>query len=152
MRILVDTNVLLRLIELTHQQSQTCQDAVSLLQQRGHELAISPQVLYEFWVVATRAIVNNGLGLTPQEAQVELASIQLTFRLLPDDHTVFAHWLRLVTSFGVIGKQAHDARIVAAMMSHSVSHLLTINTADFKRYSAITIMSPDDVARGVIPN
>jgi predicted nucleic acid-binding protein len=39
----------------------------------------------------------------------------------------------------------HDARIVAAMLSHRVTHLLTFNTADFKRYTEITTINPREV-------
>ena len=40
---------------------------------------------------------------------------------------------------------AHDARLVAAMSVHGINHLLTFNIADFKRYPAITVLSPNSV-------
>jgi len=40
------------------------------------------------------------------------------------------------------GKQVHDANIVATMQAYGISHLLTHNIADFKRFeSFITIVS-----------
>jgi predicted nucleic acid-binding protein len=45
---------------------------------------------------------------------------------------------------GVQGKQAHDARLVAAMKRHSINQILTFNTADFARYAEITAISPLD--------
>ncbi len=37
-----------------------------------------------------------------------------------------------------MGKQAHDTRLVAAMIAHEMTHILTFNTDDFKRFSEIT--------------
>lgn len=54
MRILLDSNVLLRSVEPKHAQHQASIDAIDALRKLGHDLAIVPQVLYEFWSVATR--------------------------------------------------------------------------------------------------
>jgi predicted nucleic acid-binding protein len=56
MRILLDTNVVLRTAEPGHAQFRMSSDAIELLRQRGHECVIVPQVLYEFWSVATRPV------------------------------------------------------------------------------------------------
>src|SRR5206468_7710820 len=98
MRILLDTNVLLRSVEPRHVQHQTSVDATDVLRQRGHDLFIVPQVLYEFWSVATRPIEQNGLGMAPEEAQAELLAIQRLFRLLRDERAVYAIWEQLVLS------------------------------------------------------
>ena len=42
----------------------------------------------------------------------------------------------------VVGKSAHDARLVAAMEPHGLTHLLTFNLADFRRYSNIQLLDP----------
>ena len=52
MRVLIDTNVLLRSAEPEHVHFQPSVDAIDLLRQQGHELTIVPQVPYEFWSVA----------------------------------------------------------------------------------------------------
>jgi predicted nucleic acid-binding protein len=62
--------------------------------------------------------------------------------LLPDGPPVYAAWRDLVAAHSVSGKQVHDARLVAAMMVHGVTHLLTLNTADFTRYREITAVHP----------
>jgi len=46
----------------------------------------------------------------------------------------------------VSGKQAHDARLAAAMLRHGLTHLLTFNIEDFKRYPSINILDPKVVA------
>jgi predicted nucleic acid-binding protein len=68
------------------------------------------------------------------------------FQLLDEAPAAFSNWLHLVASHAVTGKQVHDARLVAVMQAHGVTHLLTFNVADFRRYSDITVVHPDDVA------
>ena len=49
---------------------------------------------------------------------------------------------RIVLTQGVIGKQTHDAHIVAMMEVHSVTSILTFNDAHFIRYPGITVLNP----------
>lgn len=54
MKILLDTNVLCRLIEQEHPHHVTAERAVLALRRDLHELCLVPQILYEYWVVVTR--------------------------------------------------------------------------------------------------
>ena len=76
MRVLLDTNVLLRAVEPRHVHHVASAQAIDAMRKAGHELVIVPQVIYEFWSVATRPIENNGLGMSSGEAADELASIK----------------------------------------------------------------------------
>lgn len=113
-------------------------------------LVIAPQVLYEFWSVATRPTEQNGRGMSPAEAHAEVTSIQRLFRLLKDERGIYPLWEQLVSSLGIKGKQAHDARLAAAMQRHGVTHLLTFNAVDFKRYAFVHTLTPADVISGAI--
>jgi predicted nucleic acid-binding protein len=144
MRTLLDTNILLRQAEPRHPQHRESVKATEELRRRSDELVVVPQVLYKFWSVATRPVAQNGLGMTPSEAHAELIAIQRLFRLLRDERAVYGLWEQLVLVVGVQGKQAHDARLVAAMKRHSINQILTFNTADFARYSGIAAISPLD--------
>lgn len=149
MRILLDSNIVLRLVEPLHAHHQMSVSALDVLRKRGDELVIAPQVLYEFWSVATRPIENNGLGMSPADAHAELTTIRRLFRLLRDERAVYSIWEQLVSSLGVKGKQAHDARIAAAMQRHGITDLLTFNTADFVRYPGISAVSPLDLVSDI---
>jgi predicted nucleic acid-binding protein len=142
MTVLLDTNILLRLAQATHPMHATAQAAVSLLQGAGQTLHAVPQNVYEFWVVATRPVAANGLGLSTAEALAEVTRLTALFPLVPDTPAVYPEWLRLVGTYSVSGKNAHDARLVAAMAVHGVTHLLTFNTADFVRFPGITVLDP----------
>jgi predicted nucleic acid-binding protein len=45
----------------------------------------------------------------------------------------------------VMGVEVHDAKLVASMNVYGITHLLTFNLTDFRRYSGITAVSPSDV-------
>ena len=145
MRYALDTNVLARSIESDHPQNAESLAAITALLQRAHEVYVLPQNLIEFWVISTRPKKDNGLGLSPAEAEAYLAKFESLF-LLPADHkAVYGTWRRLVTEHEVSGKNAHDARIAAALMVHKITHLVTFNTSDFKRFTEITALPPSKV-------
>lgn len=64
--------------------------------------------------------------------------------LLPETAAVFPEWLRLVSQHGILGKQVHDARLVAQLNMHRVPRLLTFNVEDFQRYGTLAV-SPEQV-------
>jgi predicted nucleic acid-binding protein len=120
--------------------------SVSILATRRDELYVVAQNLIEFWAVATRPIIDNGLGLTVAQAEQELTKLKALFTILPDTVDILPEWEQLVVKHQVLGKQAHDARLVAAMTVHNISHLLTFNDGDFKRFTEITVVNPESVA------
>ncbi|HUY34503.1 MAG TPA: hypothetical protein VMV69_17290 [Pirellulales bacterium] len=50
----------------------------------------------------------------------------------------------------VKGKNAHDARLVAAMQRHGLTDLLSFNKPDFTRFTAINAFTPAEVLDGQI--
>lgn len=120
------------------------------MRRRGYRPAIVPQVLYEFWVVATRPHDQNGLGMSIEEAERDLAKSVQKFDLFRDERAIFDFWHELVVQHEVHGKNAHDARLVAAMKRHGINHLLTFDEREFSRYPAITVVNP--VNAELLPN
>jgi predicted nucleic acid-binding protein len=145
MSYLVDTNILLRSAQPSHLMHADAARAVGELLARGEILSLIPQNIIEYWAVATRPVEANGLGMSVEETAAEVTRLQIIFQILPDNAEIFAEWKRLVSTHEVKGKEVHDARIVAAMLAHRVTHLLTFNTADFKRYTEITAINPREV-------
>jgi predicted nucleic acid-binding protein len=144
-RILLDTNVVARLAEPAHPQHASAQSAIRKMLLAKDELVVVPQIVYEFWVVATRPMSQNGLGLELPAARSEIAKIEAMFVLLDDTAGLYSEWLELVIRHDVKGKLAHDARLVAAMKVHGVTEMITFNTGDFARYSGIRVRSPVEV-------
>jgi predicted nucleic acid-binding protein len=148
MRILVDTNVLVRLAHIQHPQQPIACDALRRLRDADHELRIVPQVLYEYWAVATRPAHQNGLGFTVEDVFTQLQQWQEVLLPLRDERGILGHWQRLVLEHRVQGKQSHDARLAAAAARHGLTHLLTFNTGDFERYTGLRVLDPQVVASG----
>lgn len=134
MTYLVDTNILLRLSDVNHVHHPSVRAAVTNLAARGDVLRVPQQSLYEFWAVATRPRDQNGLDFPPQTATAFLAVWERMFSPLPEQ-PLYPQWRALVTRYAVKGKQTHDARLVAAMKAHGLTHILTFNGADFARYA-----------------
>jgi len=145
MTYLLDTNILVRLTDTQSAFHGTANVAVRQLQP-DHRMAVMPQNLIEFWNVVTRPAARNGLGLTPLNAQRSLQFIENTFILLPYENSIFAQWRRLIVQYHVSGVQVHDAHLVAAMLAHDITHILTFNTRDFTRYAADGIVAVDPAA------
>lgn len=76
MRVLVDTNILLRAVQTDHPQTKTALDAVRRLTDQQHELCIVPQVIYEFWAAATRPARENGLGRSTAESKAHAEKLR----------------------------------------------------------------------------
>ncbi len=146
MNILLDANILLRLADPSSAAHAVAATSVSALRTQGEALHIVPQCIYEFWAVATRPIANNGLGLSAAECLQEVANVKAAFPLLNDKPILFTEWEAIVSVFACQGKAAHDARYVAAMRTHGLTHLLTFNVSDFTRYSGITLLDPNTIA------
>ena len=91
--------------------------------------------MIEFRNVATRPLANNGLGFTAALAEAHSSAFEAMFPLLMDTPRIFPAWKAIVENLGVIGKQVHDARLVAVCHVHGVTHVLTFNTKDFARFS-----------------
>jgi predicted nucleic acid-binding protein len=145
MAYLADTNVALRWTQPLNPDYPIARAAVSTLRQRGEDVFLTPQNLIEFWNVATRPADRNGLGLTIAQADKEAQRLEQFFPFLLDTPGIYTEWRQLVLSVGVSGVQVHDARLVAVMRAHGVTHILTFNTTDFTRYPGIVVVHPRDI-------
>jgi len=145
MTYLVDTNVLLRIIQVNHSMHADAIRAAATLSDQGHELFVVGQNLIEFWAVATRPESSNGLALSIADTAAHIETFKQTFSILPDTPEIYLEWERLAQAHAVNGRQSHDTRLVAAMLVHGVTHILTFNTDDFKRYDEITVVDPKTI-------
>jgi predicted nucleic acid-binding protein len=142
MRVLVDTNDLLRSAQPNHPLCSQAAHAVSNIIRRGDLVFFCPQNIAEFWNVATRPADKNGLGFSLEEALREVSNIEFLLTLLPDIPAIYPAWKEIVRRHNVQGVKVHDARLVAIMTVYAVESILTFNDADFKRYSEIAVIHP----------
>ena len=151
---LIDTNILLRRQDADQAQLGVAARALIHLRGQGERLCVARQNLIEFRNVASRPLDKNGLGLSATEADLELDKAERDFDTLPENDVNYAVWRQLIAAKGVSGKQVHDARLVASMLVYGITHLLTFNGADFRRFealpselgAAIIVVSPADIS------
>jgi predicted nucleic acid-binding protein len=140
---LVDTNILLRISRRSDPEHMLVDTALARLAGQGTTLFYAHQNIAELWNAMTRPVARNGLGLTVADADRFVQAIESGMSLLPDNEAVYREWRRIVVQYGVSGVQVHDARLAAAMYVHHVDHLLTLNVADFSRFTGLTAVHPN---------
>ena len=149
MAYLVDTSLLLRLANTSDVLYTVARHAVVTLHGQGETLHTTPQNLVEFRNGATRPVAENGLGVPPAVVEQKAAVFETVFPLLPETSDIYPAWKSLVQAAGVIGKQVHDARLVAVCHVYGLTHLLTFNVRHFQRFAGfgpgIIVVNPNSV-------
>ena len=123
MKYLLDTNILLRLVQLLHPHHKQAREALKTLRRQNHTFYILLQNVSEFWNVCTRPADKNGLGFSIAKTDLHLKRFERLFTILPDTLEVYQNWRELVVNHSVSGIQVHDAKLAAAMKAHNIRHL-----------------------------
>jgi predicted nucleic acid-binding protein len=122
----------------------------------GHPL-LAPLVSTHTSVTQVSPLAKGGKFFAPIEVCAETNSPhsgarglfvvvpKALFLWLDETQAVCVVWDPLVASIPVMGKNAHDARFAAAMTVHGLTHLLTLDSQDFRQYPGMTVMTPLDV-------
>jgi len=145
MAVLIDTSILARMADHADPDRLVAAGAVSKLRHKGEELFIARQNLYEYWTVVTRPVYANGLDLPPADALRDIEEFKQRYTIPTDPESLLDEWLKLVSVGPVIGKQSHDARVVALMICLSIPSILTFNTPHFARFPQVKAIHPSDV-------
>ena len=133
-RCLVDTPLLVRLANSSDVLYPVALRAVTELHLRGVQLCITPQNLIEFRNVGTRANNENGLGYSIAQVEEKAEEFEALFTVLDDVSDIYGAWKTLVHQASIIGKQVHDARLIACCEVHSMDSTLTFNSRHFVRF------------------
>ena len=63
-------------------------------------------------------------------------------QLLTESLATHQEWRRLIMAHSVQGVLIHDTRTISVMNVHGITHLLTFDKDDFKRFPGITALYP----------
>jgi predicted nucleic acid-binding protein len=143
-KVFCDANVILRAYHDVFPQHVAVKAVFDRLLADVADLWISRQVIREYLVQIThsRTFVT---ALTSDEAVQHIGNILQTCRVVDETSATTHMLLTLLRDYSVSGKQVHDANIVAVMLASGINTLLTLNTADFKRYEdRITLLVPSN--------
>ncbi|MBC7799213.1 MAG: PIN domain-containing protein [Gemmatimonadaceae bacterium] len=137
----VDTNVLVQSTATAAPFHMAARSALARLR-AGGPVAISRQILREYFAASTRP-QSWAKALTLAEATEDTDGFIQRFAVLEDGPAVWSQLMALSRRFTFGGKQVHDANIVATMLAHRETRLLTFNGADFRRFgSLIEVVAP----------
>ncbi len=141
--ILLDSNILIHSNQDISPHFNTITTRLIEFAENDEELVVCPQVLYEFYAVATRpAAARGGLGIPSEDALNLINRFQTDFTFLNDPVDLFSSWLQVIDQYHTVGVAAHDARLVAFMQRQDVESIFTMNPNDFIRYNdIITILT-----------
>lgn len=132
---LVDTGILLRAFDVKSEHYRSIRQSLRRALDDNSPLFVTIQNLAEFWNVATRPLDKNGQGLSSERVKRRVGIIERFCEVVSEDAGSYRHWKRLVETLGVTGVKVHDARLVSVMLRLEVTRILTLNEADFQRYS-----------------
>jgi len=144
---LLDTNILLRASDAGSDKRSLARNAFTKLIHEGHTCFLTAQVLGEFWSVASRPTDVNGLGWTVERTRSEVRRWQDRFSFIDETPEVFPRWIELISTHEITGRRIFDIRLLAVMLVHGATHLLTFNPSDFPAAHGIQIVEPSDIIR-----
>ncbi len=149
MTCLIDTNVVLRLVQRNAPEHPQAVQAIEHLLRVGVEGVIASQNLAEFWSVATRPSEANGLNWTVERTWQAITDLESLFTVLHESERVYQEWKRLVSLCEVSGRQVYDARLAAFVCAYRIDWLLTFNVEDFRRYAEIQVVHPREAVQRI---
>ena len=145
--IFVDTNILIQMHVATAPKHRDVQQAIKRLTRGNSELWISRQVIREYAAVLTRHQPYTS-PLSPGDVSNQIRLFEAQYRVADENTNVTKALCKLMDNTALGGKQIHDANIVATMQVYAIGQLLTLNVADFKRFSdVITLVILEDLLK-----
>ena len=135
--ILLDANILVHSKQPASPHYQAITQMLTDFAENSEDLAVCQQVLYEYYVVATRPAAQNGYGISADDAIDQINDFKSAYTYINDPDNLLAEWQSIIVKYKTIGKTAHDARLVALMHAQSIDRIYTMNPGDFNRYADI---------------
>jgi predicted nucleic acid-binding protein len=133
--VFLDTNILIYAKTALSPLHATALGKLQGLVAAGHPLWVSRQTFREYLAVMSRpGILTAPVSMSALVADIR--SFESQFLIAEDGPLVTTQLLALLGLVVCQGKQIHDANIVATMLVHGVTALLTHNVSDFSRFSA----------------
>jgi predicted nucleic acid-binding protein len=133
--VVVDTNVLLSATAPLRPHHHAALRVLNVWPNEGIVLATGSQVLREYLAVATRPVTANGLDLAAEDALANVAAFRGRMRFLLESEPTWDRLRALIATYGCLGKQVHDANVVATALTSGITKLVTANTTDFRRFA-----------------
>jgi predicted nucleic acid-binding protein len=138
--IFIDTNILIYSTFPDFDSEKHIQSLQSLNQllQSGKPLFVSSQILREYFAISTNGSIFKR-PLNHKQAIGKIHEFLKRFNILLEKETTIQILMDLIEKYTISRQKIHDLNIVATMIDHGISHLLTDNKKDFKRIKDISL-------------
>jgi predicted nucleic acid-binding protein len=134
--VFLDTNILVYAAVTTSPYHTKARQIIHQYQTSSAKLWISCQIIREYLVTLSRPqVYTKPLSISALASDVDY--FLNNFHVTEDNCAITKKLLELAQKIPTAGKQLHDANIVATMLVHGISTLVTCNITDFKRYSKL---------------
>ena len=141
----IDTNVLVRARFVAAPGHELARARLEVALHGIEKPRISRQIVREYLAVVTRPqLWSSPLGMP--DALRDADWFLSAFDVLEDGPEVTRALTVLCREVPVAGRQIHDANVVATMLAHAETHLLTFDQEDFRRYANRVVLV--DPAKG----
>jgi len=139
--VFIDTNVLVYAAIKTSPFHLNAQQILDQHSSSGANLWISRQVIREYMATLSRG-QNFSNPVPAIQLAIDVQKFTQLFSIADDNNQVTKNLLSLTQNHSVIGKQIHDANIVATMLACNITNLITHDVSDFTRFSSLITIIP----------
>lgn len=139
--VVVDTNVLLTATDRSRDHHDA---ATRFLNEDVRRLAICPQIVREYLAVTSRPVDVNGLGLSSEDAVANVEQLLEGMEVLTEGPATTLSLMELIVARPSVGKQVHDANVVAVALAHRAAAIVTENTRHFARFARLIAVEEID--------
>lgn len=147
----LDTNILLAATDQSRKQHHESLHLFFVAVRYGVQLATSGQILREYLVVATRPPKINGLGLSSDHALGNISEFSRRLVFYEETESVSRRLRELIKRHALKGRRIHDANVLAIMLTHGLTLLVTDNPDDFRWCPDIQVVSAGDLKNHIMP-
>ena len=135
----IDTNVLVRARFMAAPGHETARARLVDALHGNERPRISRQIAREYLAVVTRPQIWSS-PLAMSDALRDADWFLSAFDVLEDGPEVTRVLAALCREVPVAGRQIHDANVVATMLAHAETHLLTFDQEGFQRYAGRVVL------------
>lgn len=139
--VVVDTNVLLAATDRSRDHHD---GATRFLNEDVRRLAVCPQIVREYLAVTSRPLAVNGLGLSGEDAVANVDQFLEGMEVLTEGPGTMRSLMDLIAAGPTVGKQVHEANVVALALAHRATAIVTDNTRHFARFAHLVAVEEID--------
>jgi predicted nucleic acid-binding protein len=134
-RVFVDTNILFYANNPTETFGIAAITKMNMLLQAKNELVISSQIIREYVAVTLRNAQYHKLPMpaTVESVKENVAVFRRDFTVITETNDLLDTWLSLLPQI-TTSKDVFDFNIVATIKNEGISHILTHNVTDFRKF------------------